>query len=140
MKKSTSNRIVIGFAILFAGGLLTGILSPETAANAGRTVFYGAWGRLNSLLGIHRMGIPAAAEKCRHNLMLIEAAKRRAAEDAGGVDNVSMDQIVKANGGKLPACPSGGQYTVGSLMQLPTCSVRDNRTSDPRDDHILHKF
>lgn len=86
---------------------------------------------------------PKVAAECRENLMTIERAKRRAAQEKhGGVagGTVSAEEVAAANGGKLPECPAGGTYSIGPLNTLPRCSIYDNGTQDREDDHFIRNF
>lgn len=81
------------------------------------------------------------AKACVGNLKQIFGSKERWAMDnnKGGADTPTMADLV-APGVYLkntPVCQSGGNYTVGRLDQLPTCSVGTNGAGDSSDDHVI---
>ncbi|MCB2153872.1 hypothetical protein KQI84_03230 [bacterium] len=81
------------------------------------------------------------AKACRANLRRIESAKRAlASQGMFATGEVSIDAVRKELGGRMPSCPSGGQYRLGSLEQLPTCSIGGGPTADTADDHILRNY
>ena len=65
---------------------------------------------------------------CISNLKLIDAAKTQWAlerqKTSGAVP--TMADIAPYMKG-VPSCPAGGVYTVGSLNELPTCSMKDHK-------------
>jgi Tfp pilus assembly protein PilE len=63
------------------------------------------------------------AAQCAMNLDAIAVACRRHAQDKGGFPGTLAD-LVPDYLGKVPACPSGGTYTLGTpIGDPPTCSV-----------------
>jgi hypothetical protein len=69
------------------------------------------------------------ASKCINNLRLIDGAKAMWALDHNKTDtNVPTWADLKpylcgTNNYPLPKCPSGGAYTLGSVTNLPSCSI-----------------
>jgi hypothetical protein len=61
--------------------------------------------------------------ECLHNLKRIDGAKKEAAHGDQAVIELDENSLSKILGGKLPACPSRGKYTIGTLDQEPTCSI-----------------
>lgn len=63
---------------------------------------------------------------CQENLVRIEMAKQTWAED-NLIEDYSVAPHINALIGEyldtMPVCPANGTYTVGSLTQLPQCSV-----------------
>jgi RNA polymerase sigma factor (sigma-70 family) len=67
--------------------------------------------------------------QCLNNLRQISAAMQQfALENRLAATNiVTVDQILKyLPGNVLPVCPSGGTYLVGSLNEVPVCSIPDH--------------
>ncbi|HEV2318604.1 MAG TPA: hypothetical protein VGV18_02570 [Verrucomicrobiae bacterium] len=64
--------------------------------------------------------------QCIANLRLIYAAKQVWALEKNKTDAdtpTEQDLLPYIKGGVFPICPSGGTYTIGSVAQLPTCSI-----------------
>ena len=64
--------------------------------------------------------------QCIANLRLIYAAKQAWALEKNKTDTdvpTEQDLLPYIKGGTFPVCPSGGAYTIGSVGQVPTCSV-----------------
>lgn len=80
------------------------------------------------------------AKQCRDMLERITRAKRAAEEKKGitGV-NVTWEEVLPfLNMKEIPRCPSGGQYSLNPMVQVPSCSIGNNRTAlDTADDHII---
>ncbi len=83
------------------------------------------------------------ASTCRANLRMISTAKEQWAMDNRKTGNDTPQEsdlvsvYIKGKDGKLPSCPSAGNYDIGSVNSWPTCSVGTNGTVDPIDDHIF---
>ncbi len=66
---------------------------------------------------------------CINNLRLIDSAKQQWAleQRKTGADTPTWDDLRPYIGrgpqGELPACPSGGTYTIGTVAEKPICSV-----------------
>jgi hypothetical protein len=66
---------------------------------------------------------------CINNLRLIDAAKQQWALEnrKQSTDTPTMKDLQPYIGrgpkGNLPACPSGGHYTIGAVGEKPTCSI-----------------
>ena len=82
----------------------------------------------------------ACATACRYNLEQIDTAKKLWAFDNGKpetakctfADLVGRTLYIKA----MPACPSGGTYTVNAVNTTATCSIGAN-TDNPAWSHVL---
>lgn len=64
--------------------------------------------------------------ECIANLRLIYAAKQAWALEKNKTDAdtpTEQDLLPYIKGGVFPVCPSGGVYTIGSVSQVPTCSI-----------------
>lgn len=64
--------------------------------------------------------------QCIANLRLIYAAKQAWALEKNKTDAdtpTEEDLLPYIKGGVFPVCPSGGTYTIGSVGQVPTCSI-----------------
>lgn len=79
---------------------------------------------------------------CRENLMLIERAKRKVADETGmTTGQVTVQQVQSALGGEIPICPSGGNYHINPLVQLPTCSIGAGSDAlSKQDDHLIVNY
>src|SRR5215472_9308899 len=71
----------------------------------------------------------AQATGCINNLRQIDGAKQTWALEKGqGPDSVPqqadlLPYIKPDRNNNIPGCPAGGQYTYGSVGNLPTCSL-----------------
>jgi competence protein ComGC len=68
----------------------------------------------------------AQQNACVNNLRMIDAAKRQWALEKNKKDDdtpVEDDLLPYLPNQKLPKCPQGGTYTIGSLSEPPTCSI-----------------
>jgi len=65
---------------------------------------------------------------CTDNLKFIQDAKQMRAEDLHITNDVSFtkEQLLPYLGGRWPQCPKGGEYSIGTLRQLPRCSYHDH--------------
>jgi hypothetical protein len=89
------------------------------------------------------------AAACRANLERVSAAKRKAAQDRGqAVGAVTWEEVVRAMYPRervtparmqqlMPRCPAGGTYTLGTMEQLPRCSLAGSASFDTADDHVI---
>jgi len=117
------------------------VSDPEAAVQLGRSLLSRGRGAAQGSIAVYPRTTPAQAAQCRQNLRMIEAAKRRVAEREGRpVGAISQRELLSAMGGQIPACPSGGTYTIGDIGVLPRCSIGAARPGDARDDHILTRF
>lgn len=86
---------------------------------------------------------PADIEKakaCRQMLERITRAKR-AAEQRKGVAGAALtweEVLPQMNMKEIPKCPAGGTYSLNPPLQVPSCSISNNRTIDTADDHIIY--
>jgi len=72
---------------------------------------------------------------CLLNLKLIQAAKEMYAEDFHITNNVvfTEEQLLPYGlDGKWRQCPKGGQYSIGTLHESPTCSYHTNLLVTPK--------
>ena len=96
----------------------------------------------------------AQANMCVNNLQFLDQAKQIYAVEYGlewgniipSADNNGIDDedgipdVLEIYFETAPQCPSGGQYTIGKIGELPRCSIGDNDTARmTRDDHIIRK-
>jgi hypothetical protein len=79
-------------------------------------------------------------KQCRDMLERIMRAKRAAEERKGvaGVSHTWEEVLPFLNMKEIPRCPSGGQYSLNPPLQVPSCSIGNNRTIDTADDHIVY--
>jgi hypothetical protein len=69
---------------------------------------------------------------CINNLRQIDGAKQQwalehnAASNAVPVWSNIQPYLGRGTGGTLPVCPAGGIYTINSLTNAPTCSIKDH--------------
>lgn len=134
--------VVLGFA----GAFHFGYLDWATWRTQARIRAANASSQVRSATQINLSSSPADANAiaggraCRENMRRIESAKRAAGQKSGiSVGTVSRDAVAREIG-TFPACPSGGEYALGTLEVNVSCNVSANRTTDPADDHILAKF
>jgi len=130
--------IIVGVGWMFA----TGRFSAREAGDLSRRAYYQGKGAVQNLKEFSpSSGSYNDAARCRENLKMIELAKRKAAalknQESGFVTVQEVEAVLK---GPVPACPSGGQYSINPLVQLPTCSIGSQDNLDANDDHILRHF
>lgn len=92
--------------VIFIIGLLVAVAAPNAS----------------KILGISK------ARACQMNLKQIEMAKRAwemASKKADTGVPTAEDIRQWLDGEKMPSCPSGGTYTIGSLNVKAVCSVHD---------------
>ena len=80
------------------------------------------------------------ARECRQTLERIQRAKR-AAEEKRGISGVTVtweEVLPFMNEKEIPRCPAGGVYKLSPALQVPTCSISNNRTVDTADDHMVY--
>lgn len=133
------------------GGILTlfafGVITPDFVLGWVRYAFYSAKAKVT---GERPLGSLAGAQACRENLHRIQAAKRKAAQDRGNsIGAVTWEEVLTAMRGSLhgltsdqinaliPKCPDGGTYSIGTLEEVPRCSISGNGTVSSADDHII---
>ncbi len=79
------------------------------------------------------------AKACQHNLKQILGSKERWAMDTqkGNTDSPVMSDLVVPGVylKNAPVCPAGGTYKIGTLGELPTCSI--GGTPGDQDAHIV---
>jgi hypothetical protein len=72
----------------------------------------------------------AAAQKaaCANNLRMIQSAKQQWAleKSKSGTDTPTWDDLKPYLDGKVPTCPGGGDYSINSVGEQPTCSVHSH--------------
>ena len=138
---------VIGLVVL--GLFVTGIVESETVLGKARYVYYYAVGKLTSRPAPKN---PEHARVCRENLHRMQAGKRKAAQDRGNqIGAITWEEMLRAmypntnvrgmNQAQIntliPKCPSGGIYSIGTLEEVPRCSIAGNDTTTLQDDHII---
>ena len=91
---------------------------------------------LPNFLRAHR---EADARICVTNLKQIDTAKDRWTWSTGaGLDDVIyLTDLVPDFIKFSPVCPSGGTYILGTVSEIPTCTIGTNATGDLFDDHDL---
>lgn len=69
---------------------------------------------------------------CVMNLRSIEAAKAvwSLTNPESSDSSIEMSDLVEAYLKEEPRCPSGGEYTIGEVGELATCSVEGHTISD----------
>jgi len=79
------------------------------------------------------------ATVCRVNLRQIQTAKERWVLSSGAAftEEIYMTDLVPDFLRIIPVCPSGGKYTVGSMIDVPTCSIGTNKTRNAFNNHQL---
>lgn len=139
--------VAIGLAIL--GLFATGILESEEVLGRARYVYYWAVGKATSSPQPKNL---EHARLCRENLHRMQAAKRKAAQDRGNqIGAITWEETLRAMypqtnvrsltpvqmNALIPKCPSGGTYSIGTLEEVPRCSIMGNETVTLQDDHII---
>lgn len=79
--------------------------------------------------GFMAVSLSRSSNPCINNLRQIEAAKAQwALENNQGTNDTptSSDISIYLLNGKMPACPSGGKYTIGRVGEDPKCSIGDS--------------
>ena len=138
--------IVALLIVLLVAAFATGLLSPRKTMNQLRVASSQAAAGVGTPSVNLSSGPPAPrevemAKTCCANLRAIETAKKKVAEASGmTMGDASQPAVLKQLGGKMPVCPKGGTYTIGSNTQMPRCSIAANGTVDATDDHFLVNF
>lgn len=143
--------IVIGGVVALAI-IGFGLLNEDTVGRI-RYYFFAAKGKAEQITNsAPAIGNLEQARQCRENLHRIQAAKRKAAQDRGNaLGAITWEEVLQAMypnyvirrmspsqiNALIPKCPSGGTYSVGTLEEVPRCSVAGNNTLSVEDDHII---
>lgn len=142
---------IIGGVILLVL-LSSGVLKGEELVGWIRYAVFGIQGTAQQAFKPQPPGNLEAARVCRENLHRLQAGKRKTAFDRGqNVGSVTWEEVARTlNPGKLsgrptaqqlmmfiPKCPSGGTYSLGTLEEVPRCSIGGNNTLTLEDDHII---
>lgn len=135
-------KIILGVIVAAVIGVFaTGLLSWDKVSDWFRHVYYRGRGEVSKVQNIGKnepvKSVPKA-KQCRHNLSTIENAKRKVAQAKGmAVGRLTWKDLqAELPGGKLPKCPSGGEYKLGDIATMPKCTIGSNGTVRPEDDHI----
>lgn len=84
---------------------------------------------------------PQCAAACRQNLHDIESAKRRLMKSGDfATGTFSWSDIRREMGGRVPRCPCGGTYSIGTSEQLPSCSIGAGGSTDKRLRHSIKRY
>jgi prepilin-type N-terminal cleavage/methylation domain-containing protein len=82
------------------------------------------------------------ATTCQANMRNMDTAKehwamenRKGANDTPTAADLVTEYMRARYEDTLPACPSGGEYTLGNMATLPVCSIGANGPGTS-DDHI----
>jgi len=145
---SKKQMVILLVVAVLGGGWYFFMASPDQqkeAAKKIRSAGYDAKHVAKKVVGEVKVGTVGNADdarKCRENIKRIESAKRAAGQSRGNTTGwIPIDVIVKTMGAKqLPKCPAGGEYNVGALLKMPTCSIGSNHNNDPSDDHVVRQF
>lgn len=128
-----------------------GVLDWDRTVGWIRHYFFRAKGVASTLGNTGPAGDVNIARLCRQNLNRIQAAKRKAAFERGQqVGAITWEEILRqmpdvpkrrltpAEFDKyVPHCPAGGTYTLGTLEEVPRCSIGGQGTLSLEDDHII---
>lgn len=154
----TKKKLAIGFVAIAAGGIGLGFYLgwfdlrtvQQTATDRNTWIDLKTKAqqkeaqlkaKVNQLTAPEPVATTQAVSVCRQNLRRLESAKRAVATRKGlSTGTVSWDDVLKEMGGKRPVCPSGGEYTLGSLEYLPRCSIGAGGTPDTKDDHAIASY
>jgi hypothetical protein len=144
-QKLKLGAIVGGILCLFAFG----IVDPAQVLAWARYAQVTILGKVPR--GSRPTGDFAKAHVCRENLHRIQTAKRKAGQERGNpVGQVAWDEVLVTMHGAhvrsvstddrnalMPNCPEGGTYSLGTLEEVPRCSISGNGTNTVQDDHII---
>jgi hypothetical protein len=75
----------------------------------------------------------AMENACINNLRQIDAAKQEWALDnkKEATDTPTRAELAKyLTNGQFPACPKGGEYEIGPVNELPTCTIPSHQLSN----------
>lgn len=81
----------------------------------------------------------AMTSACIMNLKQIQYAKEAWVAETGapGGSAPGWRDLIPAYLNERPACPAEGSYTIGNIYSPAICSIGDNGTPEPEDDHSL---
>ncbi len=84
-------------------------------------------------------GTAADASACRDNLRRIDTAKRVIQDRRGvTVKEITWDEVLRQMRLQAPPkCPCGGTYTLGTMQELPRCSIGANNSQDTSLHHHI---
>jgi len=137
--------VAILVAAVVAGLIYSGVLSRHEVEGAARKALTKTEGVVQEATGGYHGELPQnvnAAAKCRETLKKIEAAKRAVAQKKSQtVGTVPLKEVLDYLGWqKLPACPSGGTYSLNTLERVASCSIGGNQTASAEDDHMIQNW
>lgn len=133
--------VLIAIGLVIVAGFATGVLNWSNLRTRAQHEEYRLKAKIKALnVEITPQEINMASA-CRHNLRRIESAKRAIASRTGvATGAVSWDAVLREMGGPRPVCPKGGEYRLGTLEQLPTCTIGANHTAPKEDDHAILRY
>lgn len=135
-------KIILGVILAaVVGAFATGLLQWDKVKAWGRHVYYRGAGGVSKVKNIGKtepIKSVSKAKQCRHNLEIIDNAKRKVAQAKGmAVGRLTWKDIQgEFPGGRRPVCPAGGEYRLNDVGTMPECSIGSNGTLPPEDDHI----
>lgn len=139
MLKKIAALIVILALLGFA--TLMGWIPWQQILSLGRQSTARARGSIGTM-GTPSTASPAdqkAAQQCCDMLRRVHTAKAAIRSKTGyEVKNISWDEVLREMGGAaMPKCPKGGTYQLGTMQEVPRCTIAGNGTSDTGDDHLI---
>ena len=137
--------LFVGIVTAVAGAIALGLVDFDVLMSRARGLFFRARaeaGKLSTTPGV--TGNIQHAAACRANLERIAAAKRKAAQDRGqALGAVTWEEVMRAMYPSararkvMPRCPAGGTYSLGTMEELPKCSIGGGASFDRADDHLI---
>jgi hypothetical protein len=142
--------LVLGVVIAALAAVALGFVDTRALMSRARGLFFRARseaGRLSATPGL--TGNIQYAAACRANLQRIASAKQKAAQDRGqALGAVTWEEVMRAMypsrrpgaaaiGQLIPRCPAGGTYSLGTMEELPRCSIGGGDSFDRADDHLI---
>lgn len=78
-----------------------------------------------ALGAFRRAHVTKALNGCTNNLLEIETAKEMwSRENSGSTNTLTWGDIRPyLRNETIPICPDGGTYSIGTIRELPTCSI-----------------
>ena len=126
----TNNSAGMGYSVRANGAegweiVGNGNQSMATAAVILPAVAVTAVGAAMLLPALAKAKARAQNISCVNNLKQIDLAKKLWATDHNkqATDTPTQNDLLPYLGGKFPACPQGGTYTIGAVGEKPTCSI-----------------
>ncbi|MBX7247342.1 MAG: hypothetical protein K1X53_17750 [Candidatus Sumerlaeaceae bacterium] len=144
--------IVSAVVLVVVGAFVLGFADSESAIGKIRYIFFAAKGEVANLGAKAPSNTPQLAAQCKENLKRIQRGKVGAGEKRGNnIGGVTWEEVctamfptevqLKSNPARLeqmkPKCPCGGTYQLGTMQEMPKCSIGATQGSSSELTHAI---